>query len=153
MAKDKDVKQLLAENEKYEAAITALKHQIEKSDDDLLRENLALTEQVGQLNQTITDLSADSAKQKTQIKELQTVKQPVNIKGFLLEVGNPFGDGVIRAYRSAGGKSNQPDRLPFVLPDKEDASIAALKNYLLRAAGNKEIVAAIRKVMPEVKKQ
>ena len=89
------------------------------------------------------------AKLQTQLKEAQSVKSPVNIKGFLLEVGNPFGDGVIRAYRKAGGKSNQPDRLPFVLPDKEAASKEALKNYILRAdaAGDKIRVAEARKAI------
>ncbi len=77
------------------------------------------------------------------------IKLPPKVKGFLLDADDPFGVGVIRAYRRAGGKSGQPDRLPFVLPEKEEASKAALENYILRAngGGDKTRTAAARKAL------
>lgn len=109
-----------------------------------------LEKQVAELGEQNKGLIATIEALEKQLAESKNQGLP-NIKGFLLDVGNPFGDGVIRAYRRAGGKSNQPDRLPFVLPEKEEASDAALKNLILRAdaAGDKARVEAARKGLPK----
>ena len=84
-----------------------------------------------------------------QIKYLQG-KPASKIKGFMvLEVNDPFGMGAVRAYRSAGGKSVQADRLPFVLPIGDQASITALESYIVRAngGGDTDRVKAAQKAM------
>lgn len=86
-------------------------------------------------------------------KQIEVLRMPANqstIKGFYLAVNDPFGMGAVRAYRTAGGKSNQPDMLPFVLPEKDEASKVALESYIVRAsAGNDtDRVAEARKVLP-----
>lgn len=103
-----------------------------------------------ELKQQVTDLE----KENKELREQLESKAPAKIKGVLIDVGDPFGLGAVRAYRGAGGKSKQPDRLPFVLPEGEEASKKALENYLLRAdgGGDKKRAEIARKALKKFKK-
>lgn len=94
--------------------------------------------EAGKLQKQVEELTAEKerlAKENEQLAKELEIKAPPKIKGFLIDVGDPFGEGAIRAYRSAGGKSRQQNRLPFVLPEKDPAGKKALESYLLRAEG------------------
>lgn len=151
---EKNYKQIAAENEDLKKQVASLQATIDKSEDELLKENIELAEQNKQLETAGTASANQVLELKKQLAEVQGTGRP-NIKGFLLDVDDPFGTSVISSYRKAGGKSSQPDRLPFVLPEGEEASKAALANYKVRAdaAGDKERSKAVRKALPDVKKE
>jgi hypothetical protein len=108
-----------------------------------------ITEELREQNEQLKNQNEQLKNQVAKLQQALNDKQPPRIKGFMLETYDPFGIGVIRAYCRAGGKSNQPDRLPFVLPEKDDATKAALGNYIQRAAGanDKERVSAAEKFL------
>lgn len=104
-------------------------------------------------NKKLADENEILLKENAALKSQIENKPPTNIKGFVLAVDDPFGDGAIRAYRNAGGKSPQPNRLPFVLPVKDkEASKAALDSYIIRASGgnDKIRVAAAKQAIKEM---
>ena len=104
---------------------------------------------VNQIKAENISLKKQIAELQKQIAELKAPKPAINIKGFLLNVDDPFGIGTIRDYRKAGGKTAQPDNLPFVLPENEEASKKALKMYIVRAAagGDKNKVKAAQEAL------
>lgn len=57
-----------------------------------------------------------------------------NTPAFQINIGDPFIDGTIRAYQSAGGKGNVNAR-PFVLLATDPAAAIALINYQQRCNG------------------
>lgn len=150
-----DIKKVLADNEELKRQVQKLTDQLSKNPDELLNENIKLIDENKELTTKNIDLASQAVELQKTINLLQQgASIPANIKGFLLEVGDPFALCVIPAYRKAGGKSSQPDRLPFVLPEKDDASKAALAEYIIRAesADDKIRVAAARKFLPFVPK-
>jgi hypothetical protein len=57
----------------------------------------------------------------------------LNVKGFLLEVDDPFAEGTLRTFGKLTGVKGL--RLPYVLPKKSAATPKALLNYIVRAGG------------------
>lgn len=75
----------------------------------------------------------------------------LNVPGFLLELDDPFAGGALRTYQKLTGSSEL--RLPFVLPNKDKRTRAALENYIVRASGGGDIerAKAARRTMEKVK--
>lgn len=61
----------------------------------------------------------------------------LNIPGFLLELDDPFAIGALRTYQKLTGSSEL--RLPFVLPNKDKRTRAALESYIVRASGGGDV--------------
>ena len=57
-----------------------------------------------------------------------------NVPALQINIGDPFIDGTIRAYKTAGGKADANAR-PFVLLASDPAAAATLQNYKLRCGG------------------
>jgi cell division protein FtsB len=155
VSKSQDLQQQQPQTIDIEALNTTIE-KLTNENAELNGENDKLTEtnaQLMQANATLKNQNTDLVKQVSelnqQIAALRNGSPVVNIRGFVLNVGDPFGDGTIRSYRSAGGKTNQPDRLPFVLPEKDDASKKALNMYIVRAtaAGDSVRVEAAEKAL------
>lgn len=73
--------------------------------------------------------------------EIKTVPASLKIDGFLLEIKDPFAAPVARYYAAVAATA--VPQLPMVLPyENKGATIAALKNYLLRAQGAGDAVRA-----------
>lgn len=76
----------------------------------------------------------------------------LNAPGFLLAVDDPFAAGALRVY---GREKDIADfRLPFVLPEKDKATIPALESYITRASGGGDTKRAeeAKKALKKVKK-
>lgn len=75
----------------------------------------------------------------------------LNVKGFLLEIADPYAAGTLRTYQNL----TQVDglKLPYVLPYKDKHTKAAIKNYILRAdgGGDTKRVEPARKAMAKCK--
>ena len=71
--------------------------------------------------------------------------------GFLLDIDDPFAEGAARVYAKAKGKDAV--RLPFVIPYNDKDAEAALKSYIIRAAGggDNERAAKARAALEKIK--
>ena len=93
--------------------------------------NATLTAQVEAAGGAIAKLEGEIKKLKEPVQQAA-----VNIKGFRLDLNDPFAAGGLRAYLNAGGKTGrQQPVLPFVLPFGDKAAKTALESYVVRAAG------------------
>jgi hypothetical protein len=129
-----------SEIEKLQALIDAPENELLKKLQTLEADNVKIESENESISAAKDKLSQQVADLQKQIKELQSGKPAVNISGFMLDVGDPFGLGTIADYRKFGGASGQSDRLPFVLPEKEEASKKALKLYIVRASAASDTV-------------
>jgi hypothetical protein len=149
-----NIKELAAENANLKKQIEELQQLLKKDGNQVLadnaklaEENVKLTAAMAESNQKnenqaelVNKLSTEIINLKKQISDLQSGKPMTSIKGFMLDVDDPFGEGAIADYRKAGGSSVQVDRLPFVLPEKEEASKKAIKMYIVRASAASDAV-------------
>jgi len=76
-----------------------------------------------------------------QVKRLAAFQMGSNLRkgiaGFLLEIGDPYAAGTLRTY---GRLSKKPGlKLPYVMPYKDEVTIEAIKNYIVRASGAGDI--------------
>ena len=78
--------------------------------------------------------AAKKAKAEAEKLTRPTAGKKGNVPAFQINIGDPFIDGTIRAYKTAGGKVDINAR-PFVLLASEPAARTALANYKLRCGG------------------
>lgn len=74
-----------------------------------------------------------------QVKKLAEQGSNVNlaVKGFLLDIDDPYAAGTLRNYQRISGE--QGLRLPYVLPYKGKKTVEAINNYIVRASGAGDI--------------
>ena len=84
-----------------------------------------------QLAENIPDVYNKIKKQVTD--ELAASPSSLKVPGFLIEKGDPFGEGVARIYGQLN--STEPPTVPFVVPFINKNAKAAIGNYILRAKG------------------
>ena len=75
----------------------------------------------------------------------------LNVKGFLLNIADPYAAGTLRAYQ--GLKKVSGLKLPYVLPFKDKQTKAAIESYILRAngGGDFERAGAAKKALAKCK--
>lgn len=150
-----DVTQLTESNVKHAEKMAEL----EEVNNDLLEtENVAIADLTAKVtaledenaelleisgDEMIEKLTAEKATLASRVVELETAPPAASaainlasIKGFILEVDDPFAEGALRTYMSAGkNPSGQAARVPFVLPFNDKATVIALDSYIVRAEG------------------
>ena len=109
-----------------------------KSEQELLIQEQAT--EIEKLNMEKAALKEENKalkKANDELKKLAANQIPQkNIKGFVLEADDPFGEGTLQDYlRTTQKKQIQAPRLPFVLPEDDPATEHALERYILRASG------------------